>query len=89
MRRGYVLIAMTAMAIGGYAEAGLDIAVPDQPVLDGIHAFIAQQRRADMEACAARGAADIAVCARDLVGQRRARLQGKPVAPAAPAGTDI
>jgi hypothetical protein len=88
MRRGYVLIAMVAMAAGGYAEAGPKSPASDPAVLDGIRSFIAQQRRADMEACAARGEANIAACARDLAEQRRARLEGAAAA-AEPAGADI
>ena len=88
MRRGYVLFAMIAMALGGYAEAALD-SPPSNVVLSRIQSFIADQRRADAEACAALGVADQRL--RDLAAQRRARLEGPAPAdlPTVPAGTDI
>jgi hypothetical protein len=85
MRR--VLLAVFAMAvIGGYAEAGLDSAAPENPVLTGIQSFIAQQRRADAEACTALGKADIEACIRDRARDRRAQIEGPATAPA---GTEI
>lgn len=88
MRRGYVLLAMTAVAIGGYAEAGPDSTAPTPAVLDGIRSFIAQQRDADMAACAARGETDLEACARDIARARRARLNGDGTTGTA-AGTEI
>ena len=92
MRRGYVLFAMIAMALGGYAEAAFD-SPPTSLVASGIHSFIADQRRADAATCTTLGLADrnIDACVRDLAAQRRSRLEGPVPAdlPALPAGTDI
>lgn len=86
MRR--ILFAMVAMAaIGGYAEAGLDSAPPENPILTGIQSFIAQQRQADADACLAAGQSDLQTCIRDRAKQRRAQLEG--TSPAVPAGADI
>jgi hypothetical protein len=86
MRR--VLLAVCALtAIGSYAEAGLDSAAPENPVLTSIQSFIAQQRRADAEACTALGKADVEACVRERARERRAQLEG-PTA-IEPAGTEI
>jgi hypothetical protein len=81
MRRGYVLFAMIAMAVGGYAEAGFDSALSTNPVLNGIQSFIAQQRRADADICATLGRTDVEACTRDIARQRRARLEGPAAEP--------
>jgi hypothetical protein len=88
----FVLFAMLAMAVGGYAEAALD-SPPSIVVLNRIQSFVADQRRADAATCAAGGVAKprIEVCIRDLAAKRRARIEGQAASdrPAAPAGTDI
>jgi hypothetical protein len=88
----FVLFAMLAMAVGGYAEAALD-SPPSIVVLNRIQSFVADQRRADATTCAAGGVAEsgIEACIRDLAAKRRAQIEGQAAAdrPAAPAGTDI
>ena len=91
MRRGFVLFAMIAMSLGGYAEAAFD-SPPSNLILSRIQSFVADQRRADAAACTALGITTdgMEACIRDLAAQRRARLEGPTsVLPAAPAGTDI
>jgi hypothetical protein len=88
----FLLFAMIAMAVGGYAEAALD-SPPSIVVLNRIQSFVADQRRADAATCAAAGVAEqgLEACVRDLAAQRRARLEGPAAVdlPAAPTGTDI
>jgi hypothetical protein len=87
----FVLFAMIAMAVGGYAEAALD-SPPSIVILSRIQSFVADQRRADAARCAAAGVAeqDLAACVRGLAAQRRDRIDGPATdLPAVPAGTDI
>jgi hypothetical protein len=91
MRRGYVLFAMIAMSVGGYAEAAFD-SPPSNLLVSRIQSFIADQRRADIAACTALGVKNdgMEACTRERAAQRRVRLEAPSSAvPADPAGTDI
>jgi hypothetical protein len=91
MRRGWALIAVLAVMLGGYAEAGRDSSGPAGDLaIRQIQSFIAEQRLADAQVCTALGLTPETIqhqaCIRDLAAKRRAQLEG--AAPDASTGTD-